>query len=640
LSFLSKNIFNKNKIPMAKMKSKYILYGCSLIVLMIVAFSCSKDVNLDNPLDPNVQLSSPDKLQITYMKETTLQLSWNRNYKEINDEQAGHVFTLLEQSTDGNTFVVVDTIKGSVSAATISEEFIPNTTYYFRIRTLADSKTSGYSNVVSSQAGSLYSPSNLTATIISETQRTLSWQDNSTSEIGFIIKRKLGKNGNYNIIGQVPANTTTFIDSSVIITDTAYSYAVCASFSNGKFSIEDTMSIDLEFPAPDSLKINSLSSTSVKLIWSDNSSFEDGFIIERHERGAGYSQLVKVPANTTSFTDNTIDSSKDYFYRVSAYTKYTQTKFSNEIIIAYYPGDDHLAFFDRLDFGGHCPVFASRDGKYIFFNGKVSENYGGNYGLGNFMIYNTYSMKYEKHGYHGTDLYLAAFSNDDQSFATISNDGFIKIWDYYSLAVNVSIPCTVQLNNMVFSGDDSKLICSATDNRIYCWNTNDGTLLYVSDAYSQPVSCLKISSDGRYVFCASGNIINILNPYSGNILYSLPAFPSTVNNLKCSNNNLLAVLNGNNKVDIYDMTTKVCKYTLSYNSGYKDNINFTDDGKFLITNTSVWRLSDLQLVRNYDGDVPWVTSLVRGHNLIFYYIGHGNADLDYRYIHYKWDLVN
>lgn len=78
-----------------------------------------------------------------------------------------------------------------------------------------------------------YAPSNFIAVTVGETARKFSWQDNSNFELGFHIDRKLETDVTFKTIGRVPANTTTFIDTAVILTDTNYDYRICADYANG-----------------------------------------------------------------------------------------------------------------------------------------------------------------------------------------------------------------------------------------------------------------------------------------------------------------------------------------------------------------------------------------------------------------------
>ena len=61
----------------------------------------------------------------------------------------------------------------------------------------------------------------------------LSWTDNSSSELGFIIERKIGSNGAWQEIGRVGANVTEFVDNYYIREDVPAFYRVAAYNNNG-----------------------------------------------------------------------------------------------------------------------------------------------------------------------------------------------------------------------------------------------------------------------------------------------------------------------------------------------------------------------------------------------------------------------
>ena len=58
---------------------------------------------------------------------------------------------------------------------------------------------------------------------------------------------------------------------------------------------------------------------SLRLSWSDNSSNESGFKIERRAAGGSYAQLATVGANVTSYTDSGLTSGRTYCYTVRAF---------------------------------------------------------------------------------------------------------------------------------------------------------------------------------------------------------------------------------------------------------------------------------------------------------------------------------
>jgi hypothetical protein len=70
--------------------------------------------------------------------------------------------------------------------------------------------------------------------------------------------------------------------------------------------------------APTSLTGEALSSDQVRLTWSDNSSNETGFQIERSTNGRTFSVVGTVGADVKSFTDGTVKQRTEYIYRIRA----------------------------------------------------------------------------------------------------------------------------------------------------------------------------------------------------------------------------------------------------------------------------------------------------------------------------------
>ena len=110
-------------------------------------------------------------------------------------------------------------------------------TYKYQVRAVAPSQglSSGYSNEVQARVestdtggggDSLVAPSNLIATVQGSSV-TISWQDNSTNEIGFTIERGLRVKGrtNYNFSNDVGASISTYTET---VDAGSYSYRVQA----------------------------------------------------------------------------------------------------------------------------------------------------------------------------------------------------------------------------------------------------------------------------------------------------------------------------------------------------------------------------------------------------------------------------
>ena len=70
--------------------------------------------------------------------------------------------------------------------------------------------------------------------------------------------------------------------------------------------------------APSNLVVSAPTSSSLTLNWTDKSTDETGFTVERSTDGSTFSILTTVGTNITNFTDNSLNSSNTYWYRVFA----------------------------------------------------------------------------------------------------------------------------------------------------------------------------------------------------------------------------------------------------------------------------------------------------------------------------------
>ena len=177
-------------------------------------------------------------------------------------------------------------------------------------------------------------PSNLTATATSCNNVNLSWSDNSNNESGFKIERK-ESGSTYSEIATVPANTTTYADTTVQAQKTYY-YRVRAYNAYGNSSY--TNEVNVTTPAcgtipnkPTNLSASALSTTEIKLTWSDNSDNEDGFKLERKEEDGTYAEIKTLSANTISYTDTGLKPNTKYYYRIRAYNSVGYSDYSNEV---------------------------------------------------------------------------------------------------------------------------------------------------------------------------------------------------------------------------------------------------------------------------------------------------------------------
>ena len=182
----------------------------------------------------------------------------------------------------------------------------------------------------------LTDPNNLTAQATNPGKVQLSWKDNSNNEDGFIIERQLSGSA-FEVIDTAGANDTIYTDSTVTDT-TSYNYRVKAYnlLVESGYSNEVTIKTLLStIPAPTELQaIKDISdTTNVRLLWTDNSSNELGFVIQRKlgdtASVALFAAIDTVGVDVVTYTDTTVSDTTTYTYRVYAFSSDTVSQFSN-----------------------------------------------------------------------------------------------------------------------------------------------------------------------------------------------------------------------------------------------------------------------------------------------------------------------
>ncbi len=173
-------------------------------------------------------------INLSIVTSTTLGLTWtnpkdvDERYDTIEVEQSLSPttgFSNIGTFTSGNPIITASMTATGLSA---------NTTYYFRIRGKSLVGYSSYSAVINKTTSGgtptvPASPTNLVATLISQTQIDLAWVDNSSNETGFKIYKSID-GGAFSLLTTTSANVITYSDSTVSAGHT-YQYYVKATIS-------------------------------------------------------------------------------------------------------------------------------------------------------------------------------------------------------------------------------------------------------------------------------------------------------------------------------------------------------------------------------------------------------------------------
>jgi len=307
-------------------------YSYRIIAFNVIGdSSASNEASVSTPAVP----STPTALRVTLDSPTSVVLNWTDNSANESGfriwRRVGLTGSFAEIGTTGQNQTVFQ-----------NANLVPNTTYTYRVTAFNSQGDSANSNEVTqntpgNQPTPPAPPTGLTATAAAPTRVLLSWVDVSDNETGFRIRRRIGSTGNFVDLATVNANVNFFEDSTVQPNTTIF-YRVVAFNNNGESGSSNDASVttpggNVTQPvAPSALNTSSITSSQVTLTWTDNSSNEVGFRIQRQNPDrAGWIEVATVAANTTSLQNTGLAGGQSYLYRVLAFNSAGASAPSNEV---------------------------------------------------------------------------------------------------------------------------------------------------------------------------------------------------------------------------------------------------------------------------------------------------------------------
>ena len=323
---------------------------------------------------------APTDLAATAVSETQINLTWT-------DASADETGFRVERSPDGLTFSELVVLPAD--ATTFSDTpLAPATTYWYRVQAFSGAGASAFTDPVSATTlppppPPPLAPTDLVATAASDTQINLTWTDNATDETGLRVERSTD-GLTFGELVVLPADASTFSDTP-LTPATTYWYRVQAFSAAGASAFTDPVSattlppppppplttntvIDTllsfqlqvreitdgtsrsfqtltsqpldELPqpppgspptAPDGLVATALSDSRIDLSWTDNSTNETGFIVDRSTDGSSYIPMAEVGSNTTLKAEVGLNAATTYWYRVRAFNVAGSSDYSTAV---------------------------------------------------------------------------------------------------------------------------------------------------------------------------------------------------------------------------------------------------------------------------------------------------------------------
>ena len=273
-----------------------------------------------------IPLVDPDSVGIDALTPATVRLL---NVGSASMSWSADVMTLVP--CNGPTCVVVEPSSGTLEADDAVELTVRAVSPGGGLFQIAVATSSGTLPLVVSVTESLLPGAPDLAGVATPGSIELTWSD--PNDVEDLLRLERGTDGvNWTEIALLPAGTVAYSDLG-IQSATTYHYrvracagAVCSPFSNA-VAVRTSDPGALRTPTLFAIPVDD---TRIDLTWSDNSTSESEFVLERStDEGATWSIVVALAPNTNAFSDRGLAAGR-YRYRIRACNPEACSPYSNE----------------------------------------------------------------------------------------------------------------------------------------------------------------------------------------------------------------------------------------------------------------------------------------------------------------------
>ncbi|MGV3722807.1 MAG: fibronectin type III domain-containing protein, partial [Actinomycetota bacterium] len=252
--------------------------------------------------------ADPGAVTVAAESDASLRIDWL-------DNSSNETGFRIERSSGGG-FTQVGAVNANVATFT-DTGLLSNATYTYRVRAVNGVSVSAPSATADGLTLPATPPA-LTVTPQSSTQVRLAWTDASSSPSAFKVERK--SNGGYTEIALTNVGDVSYTDASAS-PNISYTYRIRATNASGdsEYSAQATGTTPPNPPsAPTGLSVTVVSQSALLLNWTDASSDETAFKIERSTDGVSYIVVATADANSTGYLNNGLTANTTYWFRVKA----------------------------------------------------------------------------------------------------------------------------------------------------------------------------------------------------------------------------------------------------------------------------------------------------------------------------------
>jgi WD40 repeat protein len=406
---------------------------------------------------------------------------------------------------------------------------------------------------------------NLAITGITDTTIQLKWQCNYDNISEFEIVYSSDDN-NYTLMKTIPGNCNTVILTGNYYTGSSYFFKIRGRIDQNYTSYSNNANVKLRLDAPSNLTVTNLSETSIQINWFDNSNFETEFILERSENSGTYSVIAQIPANNVSFTDNYLNSTSKYSYRIKAVSSLYQSSYSQVMNIN------------------------------ININGSLIRTLTG----------------------HQSVIVSVSFSPD--RFSIVSSGSFdqtVKIWNISDGSLKSSYNLSSLIQTTSLSPDGQTIAMGGYNNSVSLWRISDGSNIRTMTGHTYAVNSVSFSPDGSILASASSdNTIKIWRTSDGSLIRTLTGHQTGVSSVIFSpDGSIIASSSYDNTIILWRTSDgSLIRSVIGHSDYINSVIAFSPDGQTIISNSNdntikLWRTSDGNLIRTLYGHTDIISSL-------------------------------
>lgn len=287
-----------------------------------------------NSVTPSIAPPKPSNLAAV---SNAVPLQVNLTWSDNSANETGFTIRRALDSGFTNSLATFTTAANATSFA--DKTVIAGTTYYYRIRAFNGSGSSSYSNTAS-----VITP-NPGATVPGAPVIGTATAGNALAIVNFSPPASNGGSPvlSYTATSSPGGITATGAASPITVpgltNGTAYTFTVRATNSIGTGPASAASNSVTPSAggllAPTNLVQTAITRTSVSMSWTDNSTNEGGFYVEKSTGGptGPWNRKANLPPNTTSYTNTGLSPNVNYWYRVQAYLGATVTPYTNVLAV-------------------------------------------------------------------------------------------------------------------------------------------------------------------------------------------------------------------------------------------------------------------------------------------------------------------